>query len=264
MSCKCNNNCIEERKEQLRASLRILRDPSASSTTAAAVPEALVNVLQTISFEFDKEPGNEGVFATDEIFKEELYSARVVSDIMTAVKATNGRDTGDYSPGLCTGAFFSLYALIKETPELAEAVYAHGGVDFVTEAMNMHPSFESLVVTSIAFITGVFSIRVPSEALAFLDKVLAAMEIHHDTCDYNLFRWFCNVLCVSFTNGCDMPVHAYSVSCGMALPSTRMTRKPNTWIESFFVFFVGPEKAQHMIYQAEMLHSKDDECAGCA
>ena len=43
-----------------------------------------------------------------------------------------------------------------------------------------------------------------------------------------------------------------------------MTRKPNTWIESFFVFFVGPEKAQHMIYQAEMLHSKDDECAGCA
>jgi hypothetical protein len=206
MSCKCNYCIEEEEKELLRASLRILRDPSAS--TVPSLQETVLEVGLAIENGLDDDGG---IFYTQNDFKEEIFSAQVVSDIMTAVKATKG-DNGDYSPEFCTKVAWTLYTLIKETPELAEAVYAHGGVDFATEAVDMHPSFESLVVISIAFITGVFSIRVPPEALAlaFLDKVLAAMEIHHDTCDYNLFSWFCNVLCVSFTNGCDMPVHAYA------------------------------------------------------
>ena len=77
--------------------------------------EALVYVLGAISFGFNKDPNNEGVLATDEDFKKGLCcSARVVSNIMTAAKATKGRDNGDYFPELCAKFAWTLNKLIKE------------------------------------------------------------------------------------------------------------------------------------------------------
>jgi len=228
-----------------------------------------MDVLGAISFGFDKDPGDSGIFSTDETFKEELFSAQVVSDIMTAVKATKG-DSGDYSPELCTSVSITLYVLMKETPEPAEAAYAHGGVDFATEVMEAYPAVESLLMTSITYIARMFHTHVPPEmlALAFLDKVLAAMEIHHDTCDdYFFLRCYCNVLCICWKNGYDMPLHVGASVVRFlwhGITKHRDDEEAQYMGREFLRALVGPEKALQMIDQAEMHQAEDDECAGCA
>ena len=255
----CNGIDTEEKKGQLRASLRILGDSFASVS-------ALLEAMRVVCpFFLD----DRGVFSTDEDFKKEIISAQVLSDILNAaVKATKG-DNKDDSLVLCITTYGILGTLIKETPELADAIYAHDGVDFaIMEAMDMHPSFESLVVTSIAFITRVFSIRVPSEALAlaFLDKVLAAMEIHHDACEAAFFHCFCDVLCICCTNGYAIPLHAYvSVVRGLWHGIIKLRDDENAQDKGRKLLraLEGLEKAQKMIDLAEMHQAEDNECAGC-
>jgi hypothetical protein len=187
------NMSINEKKERVRISLRILGDPAASPT---ALQEALGKVTGAICVGFHDNSNDAGVFATDKDFKEEVFSAQIVCDLLTAVKIAKGGANGDHLHFLCGKVCVTLLQLPQDAPELVNAPFANGGVNFVMEAMETYPSDESLVLACLGIFLLVFRSNLfPPEALALavLEKTLDAMEAHPNTSD-DIFGFLCRVL----------------------------------------------------------------------
>jgi hypothetical protein len=175
---------VEEKKQELRAALRVLQETSNAPTNG--VQEAMQEVDAALYHGFR----DTGYFCSDEDFKAEIFSARVVGVILSAAKRAKHAPTNFY-----TSVCRIQLQLANHSEEISDAIRVHGGVAYIIDLMETFPHDEGLILCGVGVTINVFfGVGESSLAESFFEKLLDAMEMHHYDSDDVFYHFFCTAM----------------------------------------------------------------------
>jgi hypothetical protein len=187
---------VDAKKESIRAALQELENPDSELSANAA----MAKLKQAVVHDFEEIDQPLGDFVGDDDFKEEIFSARVVHVVMDVAK-----DTDAYCKLFYQYAYGVLHLLCVDNNELSSAFVAHGGVEFLLEALEAFSSYETLLISCFTVHSAVIDSLGKKESASFagmtLGKLLDVIELHYKTCDQKFYIYYCLSMATCFRPG---------------------------------------------------------------
>jgi hypothetical protein len=258
---------VEAKKESIRAALQELENPDCSLSANAAME----TLKQAVGHDFDDTHGFIGDFVGDDDFKEEIFSARVVHVVMDVAK-----DKAKYPELFYHHACGLLHSLCLDSIERSTAFVAHGGVEFLLEALEASSSDEFLLISCFGLHWGVIGGLSKKESASFagktLGKLLDVVELHSKTCDADFYTFSCHSVGICFRPGLEFDYYdeiqdlfQRTISyVWFGITKHKYDEDAQNTGRSLLCHLAGKENAKKMIDHSEMHHCEDEECTGCA
>jgi hypothetical protein len=124
---------VEQKKERIRLALQELGNPTSKRNTF----EAMITLIRDIwaSKSFEETDGSIGDLVGDDVFKEEIFSARVIQDLITV-----SQDKDEFPAEFYKSVSYVFFFLCDDNIELSTTFVANGGVEFLLETLEAFSS----------------------------------------------------------------------------------------------------------------------------
>jgi hypothetical protein len=261
---------VDAKKESIRAALQELENPDCSLSATVAMRtlhDALVHDFD------DDEPGSIDDFLGDDDFKEEIFSARVVHVL---IDVANDKDLEKYPESFYHDAFGILSELCLDSTDRSTSFVAHGGVEFLLDALEASISDEFLLLTCFWLHGTVIDNISKKESASFagmtLGKLLDVVELHSKTCDPDFYTISCPYLVRCFRPGLELYnaketknlLQRTVAYVWFGVTKHEHDEEAQSMGRGILYRLLGKENAKIMIDHSEMRHCEDAACAGCA
>jgi hypothetical protein len=255
---------VEAKKVSIRAALQELSNPTFPLQTYFAIEK----LHQTVVHDFEEIFEPIGDFVGDDDFKEEIFSARVIQ-VLIAV----ARDKAEYPTFFYHYVCTTLQLLCLDSTERSTAFVAHGGVEFLLEALEAFSPNEFLLIPCFGLHWAVIQSLGKYGSASFgemtLGKLLDVFKLHAETADEVFYIHYCLSVGSCFRPGLILNENENLFQRTVAYVWFGITKykyaedAQNTG-RSLLCHLAGDEYAIQMIDYSEMTHISGEECARCA